>query len=80
MNNDIITLYDSNNQKHEYKLLLVLNKEFKYLIYTNINNNDIKKDLYAIKIKALNKKEDTIPITDDEWKMIETEYLNLINT
>ncbi len=80
MDNDIITLYDNNNQKHEYKLLLVLNKEFKYLIYTNIENNDIKKDLYVIKIKALNTREDTIPITDEEWKMIENEYQNLINT
>ena len=77
---DIITLYDENNQKQDYKLLLILDKDFKYLIYTNINNNDVKNDLYAIKLKTLNNNETSIPITNDEWTMIEKESLNLINT
>ena len=80
MNDDIITLYDSNNQKYEYKLLMVLDKEYKYLIYTNIGNNDIKTDLHAIKIKELNNNEEIIPLTNEEWTMIENEYQNLINT
>ena len=79
MNNDIITLYDENNLKHEYKLLFVIDKEFKYIVYTNVDNYNIKKDLYVIKVKSLNNNEKSIPITDDEWKMINDEYQKLIN-
>ena len=63
MNNDLITLYDSNNQKKDYKLLLVIDNEYKYVIYTDIDNTDINKNLYAIKIKEFNNNEETIPIS-----------------
>ena len=79
MDSDIITLYDNNNQKKDYKLLLVINSEYKYVIYTDIENTDINKDLYAIKIKEFNNNEETIPITDSEWEMIENELKKLIN-
>lgn len=79
MDRDIITLYDNNNQKKDYKLLLVINSEYKYVIYTNIENTDINKDLHAIKIKEFNNNEETIPITDSEWEMIENELKKLIN-
>ena len=79
MNNDIITLYDENNLKYEYKLLFVIDKEYKYIVYTNVDNINIKKDLYVIKVKSLNNNEETIPITDDEWKMINEEYQKIIN-
>ena len=78
MNKDIITIYDDNNQKKDYKLLLVINNEYKYLIYTNIYNMDFRKDLYVVKTKSLTKSEDTIPINDEEWKMIEKTYSELI--
>lgn len=78
MNKDIITLYDENNQKKEYKLLLVIDKEFKYLVYTDSENNDISKNLYAVKIKELKSNEEILPINDDEWEMIETKYKELI--
>ncbi len=79
MNRDIIILYDD-NEKKEYKLLMVINKEYKYLIYTEIDNFNPEKKLYAIKTKALKSGEETIPITDEEWTMIEKVYTNLINT
>lgn len=79
MNNDLITLYDSNNQKKDYKLLLVIDKEYKYVIYTDINNTDINSDLYAIKIKEFNNNEETIPIDDNELIMIETKLKELID-
>ncbi len=79
MNRDIIILYDDNGKK-EYKLLMVINKEYKYLIYTEIDNCNPEKKLYAIKTKALKSGEETIPITDEEWTMIEKVYTNLINT
>lgn len=79
MNNDLITLYDSNNQKKDYKLLLVIDNEYKYVIYTDIDNTDINKNLYAIKIKEFNNNEETIPISDTEWEMIENKLKELIN-
>ena len=79
MNNDLITLYDSNNQKKDYKLLLVIDNEYKYVIYTDIDNTDINKNLYAIKIKEFNNNEETIPITDTEWEMIENKLKELID-
>ena len=70
---------DSNNQKKDYKLLLVIDKEYKYVIYTDINNTDINSDLYAIKIKEFNNNEETIPIDDNELKMIENKLKELID-
>ena len=80
MNNDIITVYDENNEKEDYKLLLVINKEYKYLIYTKLNNLNLKRNLYAVKIKDLKSNEETLEISNDEWEMIEKTYKNLINT
>ncbi len=77
--NDIITLYDENNQTKDYKLLLVIDKDFKYIIYTDLDNNNIKNDLYAIKVKSLNNNEETISINDSEWNMIEEEYNKIVN-
>ena len=79
MNNDLITLYDNNNQKKDYKLLLVIDKEYKYVIYTDIDNTDINSNLYAIKIKEFNNNEETIPIDDDELLMIENKLKELID-
>ena len=79
MSKDIITLYDESGNKEDYKLLLVIDKGFKYLIYTDINNFDIKNNLYAVKINGLNRNEETVPIDDDEWEMIEKTYQEFIN-
>ena len=79
MNNDLITLYDNNNQKKDYKLLLVIDKEYKYVIYTDIDNTDINSNLYAIKIKEFNNNEETIPIDDNELLMIENKLKELID-
>jgi uncharacterized protein YrzB (UPF0473 family) len=79
MNKDIISLYDENNQKKEYKLLMIISKEYKYLIYTDIDNMDLNKNMYAIKTKELNKLEEILPISEEEWKTIEEEYNKIIN-
>lgn len=79
MNNDLITLYDSNNQKKDYKLLLVIDNNYKYVIYTDSENTNISKNLYAIKIKDFNNNEETIPIDDNELLMIETKLKELID-
>ncbi len=76
---NIIEVYDENNVKKEYKLLLVIEKEYKYLIYTDIDNNDIRKNLYAVKVKSIDNINDTIPMKDEEWQMLENEYNKLLN-
>ena len=76
MKDNIITIYDDIGKK-DYKVLLVIEKEYYYVIYTDISNENIKKDLRAIKLKSLDSKE-PLPISNDEWKMIEKEYQNLI--
>lgn len=79
MDNDILTLYDENNIEKDYKLLCVINKGFKYIVYTNINNNDFRNNLNVIKVEFIDNNQESLPITDDEWKMIEEEYLKIIN-
>ena len=56
MNNDIITIYDGNHSK-DYKLLCIIDKEYKYLIYTERYNMDVSNNLYAIKVNSLDNKE-----------------------
>ena len=77
MNENILTIYDENNKSKDYKILLVIEKDYQYIIYTNLTNYNIKKDLYVIKLDSLDSKE-TLYINDSEWKMIEKEYNNLV--
>ena len=76
MNKDIITIYDNDNNKKEYKMLFIIEKEYKYIIYTDLENNNLFKKLYAVKI---NKDNNTLEINNDEWQMIENEYQKLLN-
>ena len=77
MNENILTVYDTNNNAKDYKILLVIEKDYKYIIYTNLNNYNIKKDLYAIKLNSLEETE-PIYINDSEWEMLIKEYNNLV--
>lgn len=77
MGENILTIYDEDNNTKDYKILLVIEKDYKYIIYTDLNNYNIKKNLYAIKLNSLESKE-PIFINDSEWKMIYDEYQNLI--
>ena len=76
---DIITLTNENNEEKDYKLLFVINKEYQYLIYTDLYNTDYKSHLYAIKTRDLDTDEEILPISDSEWDMIEKTYNKLIN-
>ena len=76
---NIIEIYDENNEKKEYQLLAIIDKNYKYIIYTDIENKDFKNNLYAIKVNNIDDISDTIPITDDEWEFIEKEYKKLIS-
>lgn len=77
MSDNILTVYDENDNPKDYKILLVLEDDYKYIIYTDLNNYNIKKSLYAIKLSSLESTE-PLYINDEEWKKLEKEYLNLI--
>lgn len=75
---DIIKIYDENNNPKEYKVLLIIDSEYKYIIYTDPSQKEIDKGLMVAKVKSLENVNETIPISDDEWKMIEKEYQKLL--
>ena len=75
---DIITLYDENNNKKDYKVLLVINDEYKYIIYTDIDNKDLRNNLMVAKVKSLDNLSETLQINQDEWKYIENKYKEII--
>ncbi len=78
MDENIIKIHHSDGSTKDYKILVTIKKEDYYIIYTDLGNNNIKEDLYAIKIKSFENNE-VLPISDDEWLMIEQEYVNLLN-
>ena len=79
MKEELITIIDENNQKKDYKVLLIIDKEYKYIIYTNIDNNDLRHNLYVAKVKSLDNINDTMEITSSEWEMIEKEYQSILD-
>lgn len=76
---DKVILYDDEGRKKEYKVLLIIDEGYKYIIYTDIENDDPKKNLMVAKVKSLDKLDESLPITDDEWKMLEDNCLQIIN-
>ena len=78
MNENVITIYDNENNKKDYKILLIIEKEYYYIIYTDLKNINIKKNLNVVKVSSLDKL-DIIPMNNNDWKIVEKEYKNLIN-
>ena len=76
--NDVLNIYRKNGQKDEYKLLCIIEKDFKYVIYTNKENNNIKENLYVAKTQKANYLDEIIPMNDYDWELINKEYLNLL--
>ena len=77
MNNDIIKI-NSNGIDKDYRVLFIIDKGFYYIIYTDLNNQQFNKNLYVAKVTNISKISNTLPISDDEWKMIESEYMKVI--
>lgn len=73
--NDLITI-SINNESKQYKLLFIY--EHKYVIYTDLNNDDISKNIYVIKLNSLDKNEKNIPITAKELEVLENKYQELL--
>lgn len=78
MNKDIITIYDNDNLPKEYKLLMVIDNEFKYIVYTDTENDNLNKNIFVTKIQDFNSNE-TLSITDDELNMVNNKYQEIIN-
>lgn len=69
-----------NDVTKEYKVLLVIDKDYKYVIYTDKDNYQLDKNLMVAKVKSINEMNESLPITDDEWKMIEDNYQKILNS
>lgn len=78
MKDNLITI-EMDGSKKDYKVLAIVDKEYKYIIYTDIENDDIKNNLYVAKVKNLENINETLEISDSEWQMIENEYNKLLN-
>ena len=74
-----VTIYDENNNPKEYRLLLILNREFKYIIYTDIDNKSIDSNLMVAKVTSLDNINEMLPISDQEWQMIEERYKKILS-
>ena len=79
MRNELITIQNANGEKKEYKILAVIDKDYKYIVYTDTENIDYKSNLYVAKVKRIDKIEETLNISDDEWIMIEKEYKKIVD-
>ena len=75
---DKITLINENNEQKDYKLLAIIDIDYQYIIYTDLDNNDFKHNLYAIKVKDINLDNNILPISDEEWNIINNEYMSII--
>ncbi len=78
MKDDLITIY-KDGKEIEYKLLMIIDKEYKYIIYTDKDNNELDKNLYVAKVNSIDEIDETLPLSDDEWVMVENEYKKVIN-
>ena len=75
MNKDYIIL-NENNQEKKYQILLLIDN--KYIIYTNINNNNLHKDIHVIKVQTINNNQVSLPISNEELEEINQKYLEII--
>lgn len=74
MEKDLLTLI-TDKEEEKYKLLSVINNQ--YIIYTPLDNYNPIDNINIIKVKSLNELE-IIPIGDEETRIIEQKYLNLL--
>ena len=75
MNKDTIKLLENNTEK-EYRLLSIIDN--KYIIYTDIDNINIYKDIYVVKVNQVGDNQNTIPISDEELKIVNQKYLDFM--
>ena len=76
--NDLLTIIRKNGTKDEYKLLCIIEKEYKYIIYTDKENTNVKENLYVAKTRYANYLEEILPMEDNDWDIVNDEYLNLL--
>ena len=77
--NDLITIYRENGKKEKYKLLCVIKKDYNYIIYTNLKNTDVTKNIYIAKTKNASYLEEIQAMDDIDFSFVKETYLNLLN-
>lgn len=77
--NDIIKVYNENNEEKDYILLAIFTINGKqYIVYKDINNESINENLLASRIDEFSKDMKLFPLSDKEWDMVSDEYQKLI--
>ena len=75
MNKDIIRLA-KNDEEKDYQLLMTIDD--KYIIYTELDNTNIKKDIHVLKVNSIENNNESISISDEELEIVTKKYLNII--
>lgn len=69
---DRITVYDKDNNSRECSVLaIILNK---YIVYTDIDNNNLKHNLYVNKFKKFDMNITLMPLDNIDWIIVEKAY------
>ena len=76
---DIIKIINNNEEK-EYILLAIFTINGKqYIVYKDIDNDSINKNLLASRVDEFKSNMKLFPLTDEEWNTVEEEYKKIIN-
>lgn len=80
-NESKIIIYDKNDKKKEYDLLLTCqNKDYEYILYTNHRKNkDNEEIIYLSKCEINNKKAHLESVTDESELVIFNKLLKILN-
>ena len=77
---DIIKIINDDNEEKEYVLLATfIDSGKQYIIYKDINNNSIDKDIMASRIDEFKVDMKLFPLSNEEWDMIIDKYKKIIN-
>ena len=70
-------VYDEFGNQKQCKILAII--ENKYIVYTNINNNNLSENIMVSKFDKLTSEINLIPLDDYEWTFVEKKYLDICN-
>ena len=77
--NDLLNIYRKNGSRDEYKLLCIIKRDYNYVLYTNFNNTYVKENIYVAKTKNASYLEEILPMDENDWNIVEEEYIKLLN-
>ena len=76
--NIIIVTNDANEKKECYLLASLGINDKKYIIYKDVDNKDIDKNLMASRIEMLSQEMQLFPLSEEEWELVSEEYSKII--